>query len=59
MAGETIKKVEHSTAAATVVEGTNGYNYPVTLPDHDVPFPLVDLIYKARDRLTMGKTQGL
>lgn len=44
MAGETINAQTLAT-----VEATNGYFYPVTIPDHDVPFPLVDLIYKARD----------
>lgn len=59
MAGETIKKVENSTSAVTVLETSNGYFYPVTIPDHDVPFPLVDLIYRARDDLSAIKSQRL
>jgi hypothetical protein len=37
--------------SGAAAEGTIQFFDPITIPDYDVPFPLVDLIYRSRFQL--------
>lgn len=53
MAGEDNTK---SAAESTTI--INDFYYPMTIPDHDIPFPISDLVYRNRsDDVINGKRQ--